>query len=160
MFHSTRVLFGRPWKVAYAAAGCCAAPEGEGFARHEMSPGHEGGPWGGSAFGVRRPLRFLAAKLELDDAQVRKLAEILDELKTERAQAAVDDRRTVSAFADALTAETFDATRAAGGATLRNQSTDRVGKAVVRALERIHGLLRPDQREGFAYLIRTGVLTL
>ena len=141
MLHSTHVMFGRPCHV-------------------EMSPGHEGGPWGGSAFGVRRPLRFLAARLGLDDTQVRKLAEILDELKTERAQAAVDDRRTLTAFAESLTAATFDTTRAAGGAALRNESTDRVGKAVVRALERIHALLLPDQREGFAYLIRTGLLAL
>jgi len=156
MFHSTH-MFGRPWRVAYASAACCGDP---GFARVEMSPAHEGGPWTGSAFGVRRPLRFLAAKLELDDAQVRKLAEILDDLKTERAQAAVDDRRTLTAFADALAGEAFDATRAEGGATLRNESADRVGKAVVRALERIHALLRPDQRERFAYLIRTGVVAL
>src|SRR5262245_8462388 len=53
-------------------------------------PGDEGfGPGGG--FGVRRPLRFLAHKLELDEQQVVQLARILDELKTERAQAAVDD---------------------------------------------------------------------
>ena len=160
MLHSTHSMFGRPWRVAYATAGCCGQPEAREFARHEMSPGNEGSPWGGSAFGVRRPLRFLAAKLELDDAQVRKLAEILDELKTERAQAAVDDRRTLSAFADALAAEAFDASRASGGATLRSESTDRLGKAVVEALLRIHALLRSDQREKFAYLIRTGVVAL
>ena len=153
MFHPT-------WKLAYASAGCCANPRERAFAQHEMSPAQEGGPWSGSPFGVRRPLRFLAAKLELDDAQVRRLAEILDELKTERAQAAVDDRRTLTAFAEALTGEAFDATRAAGGATLRNESSDRVGKAVVRALERIHALLRADQRDRFAYLIRTGVVAL
>jgi Spy/CpxP family protein refolding chaperone len=123
-----------------------------------MAP--EGGPWSGSAFGVRRPLRFLAAKLELDEAQVRRLAEILDALKTERAQAAVDDRRTLSAFAEALSAEAFDAARAAAGASLRTESGDRVAKAVVAALQAIHALLRPDQRERFAYLIRAGVVAL
>lgn len=155
MFHHT-------WRRAYAfavPAGCCTDAGPQEFSRHEMSA-QEGGPWGGSAFGVRRPLRFLAAKLGLDDVQLRKLAEILDELKTERAQAAVDERRTLSAFAEALAAETFDATRAASGATLRSESGDRVGKAVVRALERIHAMLRPDQRERFAYLIRTGVIAL
>ena len=68
-----------------------------------MTPdgGEEGfGPGGG--FGVRRPLRFLAHKLDLDEKQVVQLARILDELKTERAQAAVDDRRTLAEFADAL----------------------------------------------------------
>ena len=68
------------------------------------SPGEEGfGPGGG--FGVRRPLRFLAHKLDLDEKQVVLLARILDELKTERAQVAVDDRRTLADFADALGGE-------------------------------------------------------
>jgi Spy/CpxP family protein refolding chaperone len=91
---------------------------------------------------------------------VRRLAEILDALKTERAQAAVDDRRTLSAFAEALSAEAFDAARAAAGASLRTESGDRVAKAVVAALQAIHALLRPDQRERFAYLIRAGVVAL
>jgi len=33
------------------------------------------------------------------------MARILNELKTERAQAAVDDRRTLTAFADALASD-------------------------------------------------------
>jgi hypothetical protein len=37
-------------------------------------------------------VRFLAYKLELDERQVGELARILDELKTERAQAEVDRR--------------------------------------------------------------------
>ena len=39
---------------------------------------------------------------ELDEKQVVQLARILDELKTERAQSAVDDRRTLAEFADLL----------------------------------------------------------
>ena len=35
----------------------------------------EGEGFGGGAFGVRRPLRFLAYKLELDERQVAELAE-------------------------------------------------------------------------------------
>ena len=62
----------------------------------------DGEGFGGGAFGVRRPLRFLAYKLELDERQVAELARILDELKTERAQAEVDRRRSLSAFADAV----------------------------------------------------------
>src|SRR5262245_18030275 len=157
MFRRSHSFFGHPMRFAYAGAGCCA-PSPTDLGRHEMSPAHEGGPWSGSPFGVRRPLRFLADRLELDDTQVRKFAEILDELKTERAQAAVDDRRTLSAFAEALAPETFDGGKASTGATLRTESSDRVAKAVVRALERMHAVLRPDQREGLAYLIRTGVI--
>src|SRR6516164_5226531 len=75
--------------------------------------GQEGGFFGGGgAFGVRRPLRFLVHKLGLDEKQVPELARILDELKTERAQAEVDRRRTMSGFADAVQGEAFDQTRA------------------------------------------------
>ena len=74
--------------------------------------GGDGG-FGSGPFGVRRPLRFLAYKLGLDQRQVSELAKILDELKTERAQAEVDRRRTTSAFADAVSGEVFDEARAA-----------------------------------------------
>src|SRR5262249_5505420 len=60
------------------------------------------------AFGVRRPLRFLAHRLEMDEQQVAELAAILNELKTERAQAAVEERRSLTAYADAIAAESFD----------------------------------------------------
>ncbi len=160
MFHSMHPMFGRSWNVAHAYAGCCTPSEAAETQQHEMTPGHEGGPWGGGPYGVRMPLRFLAYKLDLDDAQVRRLAEILDELKTERAQAAVDDRRSLTTFADAFSGEGFDAEKAAAGAALRNESVARIGKVVVHALERIHAILRPEQRERFAYLIRTGVVAL
>lgn len=134
--------------------------------------GWQAGPWGhhgggsgddfggGGAFGVRRPLRFLAYKLNLSEAQVAELAKILDELKTERAQAAVDDRRTVAAFADALGLEKFDEARAKEGADLRARSAERLRDAVAKALGRIHALLDSGQRAQLAYLIRTGVLSL
>ena len=80
--------------------------------------GDEDAPFGfgGGHFGVRRPLRFLAYRLDLDDAQVAELAKILDEIKTERAQAAVDHRRALSAFADAIAGESFDEAKAKAGA--------------------------------------------
>ena len=114
----------------------------------------------GGGFGVRRPLRFLAYKLGLDDRQVAELARILDELKTERAQAAVDDRRTLADFADALAGEGFDAARAGSGGDRRVESARKLRDAVVRALHQIHALLNPEQRSLLAYLIRTGVLVV
>jgi Spy/CpxP family protein refolding chaperone len=123
------------------------------------SPGEEGfGPGGG--FGVRRPLRFLAHKLDLDEKQVVSLARILDELKTERAQAAVDDRRTLAEFADALSGEVFDGTKAAAAGDRRVESNKRLRATLVRALEQIHAMLNPEQRARLAHLIRTGVLTV
>jgi Spy/CpxP family protein refolding chaperone len=111
-------------------------------------------------FGVRRPLRFLAYKLELEPKQVEQLAKILDELKTERAQAAVDDRRSLAEFADALAGDTFDVARAAAGADRRVESSKRLRDAVVRALQQTHAMLNPQQRAKLAYLLRTGVLVI
>ena len=109
---------------------------------------------------MRRPLRFLAWKLELEESQVAELAKILDDLKTERAQAAVDNRRSTSAFADGIATETFDATKVKEAAELRVRTAERLRDAVVSALGRIHAVLDAEQRERFAYLIRTGALAI
>jgi len=112
------------------------------------------------AFGVRRPLRFLAMRLGLDEGQARELARILDEVKTERAQAAVDHRRMSGALADVLTADTFDANAAATAAATRLHSAERMRQATVRALERLHAVLRPEQRATLGMLIRTGAVRI
>ena len=136
-------------------AGCGPGSE------HWGGPGYEAFEEGfGGGFGVRRPLRFLAHKLGLDERQVAQLARILDELKTERAQAEVDRRRTVSAFADALTGEAFDAAKAGEGGDLRVKSAERLRDAVLKALQQIHAVLNPEQRADLAYLIRTGALAI
>ena len=128
---------------------------------YEMSGEDDAGHgFGGGRFGVRRPLRFLAFRLELEDAQVGELAKILDEIKTERAQAAVDHRWALSAFADAMASEPFDEAKAGAGAGLRVQSAERLRGAVVASLAKLHALLRPEQRERLAYLIRTGTLSI
>jgi Spy/CpxP family protein refolding chaperone len=153
------------WKRA-RRHGC---GEGDGEGAHAGEGGWQAGPWhhgsgddfgGGGAFGVRRPLRFLAYKLNLKEEQVAQLAKILDELKTERAQAAVDDRRTVAAFADALGLEKFDEARAKEGGDLRVKSAERLRDAVIKALGKIHAVLDSGQRAQLAYLIRTGVLAI
>ena len=153
------------WKYARrhaergAWAGCGPAAYGEQWDRYEAGREHHG-EYSGGAFGVRRPLRVLAYKLQLDETQVGELARILDELKTERAQAEVDGRRTVSALADALCGDTFDSAKAAEGTALRVKSAERLRDAVLTALNRIHALLDPAQREKLAYLIRTGALII
>ena len=115
---------------------------------------------GGGAFGVRRPLRFLAFRLGLDETQVAELAKILDELKTERAQAAVDDRRALTAFAEAVQGETFDETKSKAATSLRTKSAENLQNAVSRAMARMHGVLNADQRAKLAHLIRTGSLLI
>jgi hypothetical protein len=117
----------RRGRFGHGGPGACAeeahaGPPGEGE-HHGRERGHDhhdhhrdhrhGPPWahfvpgfdddfGGGSFGVRRPLRFLAHKLDLNDEQVAELARVLDDLKTERAQGAVDQRRTTATFADAV----------------------------------------------------------
>lgn len=151
--------------------GFCAGPGGWGGGHHgRHGHGHAHGPgggpgghdddFGGGAFGVRRPLRFLAWKLELEEPQVAELAKILDDLKTERAQGAVDNRRSTSAFADSLGKDAFDTAKAAEAAELRVKSAERLRDAVVSALGRIHAVLDGEQRERLAYLIRTGAITI
>jgi Spy/CpxP family protein refolding chaperone len=81
-------------------------------------------------------------------------------LKTERAQAEVDERRAVAAFADAIAAATFEEAKAREGATLRVKSAERLQEAVVQALGQLHALLNAEQRAKLAYLIRTGVIAL
>lgn len=123
--------------------------------RHHGPEGFEGG-----AFGVRRPLRVLAYKLGLDEKQVAELARLLGDVKTERAQADVDDRRTLAEFADALAGEVFDAAKAASAGDRRVASANKLREAVIRFLQQIHAILNPEQRERLAYLIRTGTLTV
>ncbi len=141
---------------AHAGGGAAAS---EGRWTPELGEEFHSG-FGPGGFGVRRPLRYLAWKLGLNESQMTELAAILDELKTERAQAAVDDRRTLTAFAEAVSGATFDEAKAKSGASLRAKSAANVQDAVVRALGRIHALLEPEQRTKLGYLIRTGGLTM
>jgi len=91
---------------------------------------------------------------------VTELANILNELKTERAQAAVDHRRSTSAIADSIAGEALDETKLGQGTAEREKTAERLRDAVVRAIGRIHAILKADQRQKLAYLIRTGALSI
>jgi Spy/CpxP family protein refolding chaperone len=123
---------------------------------HHHFPGFSHSP----GLGVRRPLRFLAWKLQLDEAQMKQVATILDQLKIERAQAEVDDRRAISLLAEAAEGDTFDRAKADEAAALRTKSAGVVQQKVVESVERLHALLSPEQRGRLAYLLRTGTLTM
>ena len=137
---------------AFLAQGCRSPAESAEAYRAEFSPG--------ASFGVRRPLRFLAWKLELNEKQTTELAKVLADLKTERAQADVEGRRAASALADLASAPEFEVAKAKEAADLKVKSAERVSGALVAALARLHALLDPDQRERLAYLVRTGVVQL
>src|SRR2546428_7417763 len=135
-----------------------------GCGPHARAAWEEAAPWiaaasgffGAAAFGVRRPLRFLAFQLGLDETQTREVARILDELKTERAQASVDHRRMSAALADLLAEDSFDATRAAEAGPARGESAERMRQATLRALDPPHPVLRPQQRPQVRALLRPG----
>jgi Spy/CpxP family protein refolding chaperone len=145
---------------AYAYAGCGPAAY-SAHRRHGEGEGlpEEGGLSGGS-FGVRRPLRFLAYKLDLDERQTEQLAAILDDLKTERAQAAVDHHRMTSAVADLFSAAAFDAAKVAEAGATRVASATRLAEAQAAALKSVHALLDDEQKKTFAYLLRTGTIAI
>ena len=165
----------RWWRLAgcepsYAGAGCGAScaqraagerrpfgwSHGRGFGMRMEMRGHGHGHGG---IGVRRPLRFLAWKLELDDEQLGEVARVLADLKTERAQGEVDRAKGLAALADAVAGERFDASRATEGAASRVSSAERMRDATVKALEGLHALLTAEQRKTLAYLIRTGAIS-
>jgi Spy/CpxP family protein refolding chaperone len=110
----------------------------------------------GEGFGIRRPLPFLAHRLKLDKRQAAELGRIIDELRTERAQAAIDDRRTASAFADALSGEELNSAQLSEIAGVRVRSAERLRDASLAALRRVHALLDKEQRQQLASLIRSG----
>ncbi len=159
------------WKTRRGGASCHAyadyGPFAEAYGRPRRGEGfetylaaHHEGDLGAGAFGVRRPLRFLSYKLELDERQVAELARILADLKTERAQSEVDGRRATAALADAIAGERFDAAAAGSAGAIRVATAEHLRDAVTGALQRLHALLEPAQRERLAYLIRTGTLQI
>jgi len=124
-----------------------------------MGHGFHGDESGGG-FGVRRPLRFLAHKLGLNDDQVGQFAAILDRLKTERAQADVDNRRRTASLAEAFEGTAFDVAKIDAANAEQATSGERLRASVKQALEQMHALLDAEQRKKFAYLLRAGVLAI
>ena len=115
---------------------------------------------GSSGFGVRRPLRYHSYHLELDESQTRRMARVLNQLKTERDQAALDEKRTVASVAVLLEngTPTLDEVREAlqGRVASAEQLREETAKAVVA----ISDFLDQDQREEFINLLLTGSVTL
>ena len=86
MFHC-----GSRWGRGYAYAGCTQVDSNPRQSFYESR--HYGRHRGRSGLGVRRPLRYLAYQLDLDEAQRRRVATALDALKT--ASASEKLRKTV-----------------------------------------------------------------
>jgi Spy/CpxP family protein refolding chaperone len=161
------------WQRQAQAAQSCGDWEHDGRAgwgSHRACrsrPSSHGGHWhaqgfddASAGFGVRRPLRFLAHKLDLDDDQVSKLAAILSALKTERAQSDVDQRRRTSALAEAFEATSFDSAKVDAASLEQTRSAERLHASIKAALAEMHDLLDEEQRKKFAYLLRAGALSI
>ena len=149
-----RARRGASCSTSHVAAELAAACANSGLAAESVRAEFSSG----ASFGVRRPLRFLAWKLELDEKQIPELAKLLAELRTERDQADVDARRAASTLADLATSAQFDAAGATAAAQLKVASAERIRDTLVKALGTLHAMLDPAQREKLAYLIRTGVI--
>jgi hypothetical protein len=159
------------WRHAFhelAWAGCapserfwsCRWADDEARRAHRFAHRRHGADEPGLGLGVRRPLRFLADRLDLDAAQVQALARTLERLKLERAQAELDLRRAAAALADAFEAEAFGQEQAATAARLRADAAQRVQESLARALEELHAQLDAEQRGRLAALLRAGVIRL
>lgn len=157
----------RPYHLAYAYgyASSTQASAGEDDAPRDWYAQREHGSRRGhrrsGGFGVRRPLRYLSYQLDLDESQRRQIAAALDAVKLEREQAVLDEKKMVAELAELVSAETeaesgldTDALRAA--LAPRVQASEKLQKRIARALKQIVEVLDADQRQEFAYLLRTG----
>ncbi len=114
----------------------------------------------GPAFGVRRPLRHLAWKLNLDETQIRDVVDVLDRLKTAYNQARLDQDRSTSEIAAAFSASEFDTEHVSSALGMRTRASEALNVELLAAVQRIFELLNSDQRREFAYLLRSGAFVL
>lgn len=143
------------WPMRAAYAGHRYARSGQENSMESRWHGHRG-----SSFGVRRPLRYLAHRLDLDDNQMRRMATVLNQLKTEREQASLDEKRTVAGLA-AIMAEgtpTLDDCREV--LTGRTKATEQLNEETAKSIVAICDLLDDDQRAEFVDLMLAGDFSL
>ncbi len=114
----------------------------------------------GSSFGVRRPLRHLSHRLDLDDSQIRRMASVLNQLKTEREQADIDEKRSIAAIADLLSEGTPTLDECRETLSSRLTTAKQLNEETAKAMVAISDLLDDDQRLEFTNLLLTGGFTL
>ncbi len=157
--------FHRAWRYGYAtpcySTSCRSTDDERHRERSRDALRHVAFTWhSGPMFGVRRPLRYLAWKLELSEEQTRALVEVLDRLKTAYGQSKLDRDRSTSDIASLFGAASFDADRIDVALEGRTNATRTLNGELSAALRRIFELLDENQRREFAYLLRSGGFTL
>ena len=164
-------MFHRAWRHAYANTfwqqACPEVPSAKASSAEDVREPSRHHPssamfsWSsGPTVGVRRPLRHLAWKLKLNDAQIRDLVDVLDQLKIAYHQARLDQDRSTSAVAAVFAAGSFDADSANAALATRTQSSEVLNGELLVAIRRIFELLNEEQRREFAYLLRSGAFVL
>ncbi|MCG8436009.1 MAG: hypothetical protein MJA83_18470 [Gammaproteobacteria bacterium] len=138
-----------PWRYAYATSSKKPFYESRWHSRG-----------GGRSFGVRRPLRYLAYRLDLDESQTRRMATVLNQLKTEREQADLDEKRTVASMAALLEEGTPTLDEVREALSGRVSSAEHLREETAKALVAISDFLDQDQREEFINLLLTGSIAL
>lgn len=155
----------RPYQMAYAYGYAGRSDDGsddeevpQNWQAQREHRGRRGHRRSGN-FGVRRPLRYLSYQLDLDESQRRQIAAALDTVKIEREQEALDEKKMVADLADLVASNTdselsTDSLKAA--LSPRVQASEKLQKRMAKALKQIVQVLDSDQRQEFAYLLRTG----
>ena len=144
-------------RYAFAQAASTYPSMASRWSAHE----HRRHGHGGGGFGVRRPLRYLAHRLDLDESQVRRLAVVLDRLKGEQEQARLDEERALHRAAELLLDGELPEKAAVDDAMAdRRSGRERLEAETSQALVHIAELLDPDQRREFAYLLSTRAFVL
>ena len=130
--------------------------ESEAYATRE----HRQGGRRSGGFGARRPLRFLGYQLDLDEKQRRKIGAVLNDIKVDREQAALDEKKMISELADQIGRSERGPDAFKQTLSTRVRSTEHLQGRIADALEKIIETLDGDQCEEFAYLLRTGAFRI
>lgn len=104
-------------------------------------------------FAVKRPLRFLMHKLDLDEEQTMVVADAISDFRIERDQADVDRRRAKKSLVRAMDEDDFDRSAAEEALADKLKTQRAVNEAFLDGLQRIHAVLDADQRKKLAFLL-------
>ena len=140
------------WAYAYAHQRADSSPTTYETRRHEGR--------GTSGFGIRRPLRYLAYHLDLDDGQLRRVAAAFDRLKTEREQTRVDELRTANELGELVAEHSPGIDDVKAALQPRVSATERQQLAVARAVHDIAQVLDEEQRQQFVALLSSQTIKL
>ena len=157
--------FGRSPRYAYAWSTSHSSRDSDDLEPDrtaQESRHHSGAPGSGSRrrrsseFGARRPLRYLSYHLDLDESQRRNIATVLDRLKIEREQSELDEKKTVAEIAGLIGKEGLSVDDLRGALRPRVASSENLQATIAKSIHDIVEILDPDQREEFAFMLRSG----